>query len=184
LNPHSPYSASKASADMIVKAYYDTFQMPINITRCSNNYGPKQYPKKLIPLMINNALNRMPLPVYGDGMNIRDWLYVKDHCNAINIVLHQGKLGEIYNIGGNNERTNVQIVQLIIDYININMDYHIDSSVISFVEDRKGHDRRYAVDASKIQRELGWKSETLFDKGIEETIQWYIDNKGWLNGPI
>jgi dTDP-glucose 4,6-dehydratase len=142
LNPHSPYSASKAAADLLVKAYYDTYGLPVNITRCSNNYGPNQYPEKLIPLMISNALKKKLLPVYGDGMNIRDWLFVEDHCKAIDIVLHRAKSGEIFNIGGNNEKTNMQIVSTIIDYLNKNVDSQINYDLIKFVEDRKGHDRR------------------------------------------
>lgn len=181
LDPHSPYSASKASADMIVKAYYDTYGMPINITRCSNNYGPYQFPEKLIPLVINNCLNKKLIPVYGDGLNVRDWLYVVDHCRAIDIVLQNGKAGEIYNIGGNNERTNIHIVRTIINYIHENVDSSVDDNLIRYIEDRKGHDRRYAIDSSKIKNDLSWKPKTAFEDGIKKTIQWYLDNKEWMD---
>ncbi|HHV75369.1 MAG TPA: dTDP-glucose 4,6-dehydratase [Thermoanaerobacterium sp.] len=180
LDPHSPYSSSKAAADLIVKAYYDTYKMPVNITRCSNNYGPYQFPEKLIPLMINNCLNKKPLPVYGDGMNIRDWLYVEDHCKAIDMVLHKGKIGEIYNIGGHNERTNIHIVKTIISYIHDNVDSTVDESLIKYVADRKGHDRRYGIDPTKIKEELGWYPETKFEDGIIKTIKWYLKNKEWM----
>ncbi len=180
LDPHSPYSSSKAAADLIVKAYYDTYKMPVNITRCSNNYGPYQFPEKLIPLMINNCLNKKPLPVYGDGMNIRDWLYVEDHCKAIDMVLHKGKRGEIYNIGGHNERTNIHIVKTIISYIHDNVDSSVDESLIKYVADRKGHDRRYGIDPTKIKEELGWYPETKFEDGIIKTIKWYLENKEWM----
>lgn len=180
LDPHSPYSSSKAAADLIVKAYYDTYKMPVNITRCSNNYGPYQFPEKLIPLMINNCLNKKSLPVYGDGLNVRDWLYVEDHCKAIDLVLHKGKIGEVYNIGGNNERTNIEIVKMIVSYIHDNVDSSVDESLIKYVEDRKGHDRRYAIDATKIKEELGWYPETKFEDGIKKTIEWYLKNREWL----
>jgi dTDP-glucose 4,6-dehydratase len=180
LDPHSPYSSSKAAADLIVKAYYDTYKMPVNITRCSNNYGPYQFPEKLIPLMINNCLNKKPLPVYGNGLNVRDWLYVEDHCKAIDLVLHKGRVGEVYNIGGNNERTNIEIVKLIISYIHDNVDPSVDESLITYVADRKGHDRRYAIDATKIKEELGWYPETKFEDGIKKTIEWYLENREWL----
>jgi len=180
LDPHSPYSSSKAAADLIVKAYFDTYKMPVNITRCSNNYGPYQFPEKLIPLMINNCLNKKPLPVYGDGMNIRDWLYVEDHCKSIDMVLHKGKIGEIYNIGGHNERTNIHIVKTIISYIHDNVDSSVDESLIRFVKDRKGHDRRYGIDPTKIKEELGWYPETSFEDGIIKTIKWYLKNKEWM----
>ena len=179
LDPHSPYSASKASADMIVKSYFDTFQMPINITRCSNNYGPYQFPEKLIPLMVYNALNKQNLPVFGDGMNIRDWLYVEDHCRAIDMVLHRGKLGEVYNIGGQNEKTNIQIVKSILGYLNKNVDSSITEELIKYVEDRKGHDRRYSIEATKIRVELGWAPLICFEEGIEKTLKWYIEHKEW-----
>lgn len=180
LDPHSPYSSSKTSADLMVKAYYDTYKMPVNITRCSNNYGPYQFPEKLIPLIINNCLNKKPLPVYGDGMNIRDWLYVDDHCKAIDMVLNNGRLGEVYNIGGHNERTNIHIVKTIINYISKNVDDAVTENLIKHVEDRKGHDRRYGIDPQKIKDELGWYPETAFEVGIEKTIKWYLDNKAWM----
>ncbi len=173
LAPNSPYSASKASADLMVRAYNKTFDLPVNITRCSNNYGPYQFPEKLIPLMISNALENKPLPVYGNGMNIRDWLHVYDHCSAIDLVLHKGKIGEIYNIGGNNEKTNIEIVKLILQNLNK------PESLIKFVKDRLGHDLRYAIDSTKIQNELGWKPKYTFETGITETIQWYLDNREW-----
>lgn len=174
LAPNSPYSASKASADLFVRAYHETFDMPVNITRCSNNYGPYQFPEKLIPLMISNALEDKPLPVYGDGKNIRDWLHVHDHCTAIDLVLHKGELGEVYNIGGNNEKQNIEIVKLILEELNK------PESLIKYVDDRLGHDRRYAIDSSKIQNELGWKPEYTFETGIKETINWYLDNQDWI----
>lgn len=174
LQPNSPYSASKASGDLITRAYYQTFEMPVNITRCSNNYGPYQFPEKLIPLMISNAIENKDLPVYGDGKNIRDWLHVYDHCTAIDLVLHDGKPGEVYNIGGNNEKENIEIVKLILDYLDK------DESLIKFVDDRLGHDRRYAIDSTKIQEELGWKPKYTFETGIKETIQWYLDNQDWI----
>ncbi|MCZ3364288.1 MULTISPECIES: dTDP-glucose 4,6-dehydratase [Methanobacterium] len=173
LAPNSPYSASKASADLMVRAYNKTFDLPVNITRCSNNYGPYQFPEKLIPLMISNALENKPLPVYGDGLNVRDWLHVYDHCSAIDLVIHRGKIGEIYNIGGNNEKKNIEIVKLILQNLNK------PESLINFVKDRLGHDRRYAIDSSKIQNELGWTPKYTFETGIAETIQWYLDNKEW-----
>ena len=181
LDPHSPYSASKASADLLVKAYHDTYKMPINITRCSNNYGPYQFPEKLIPLMITNALEHKELPVYGDGRQIRDWLYVEDHCRAIDMVLENGKIGEVYNIGGNNERENIFIVKKIIEILReITKDEGINESLIKHVKDRPGHDRRYAIDASKIKKELGWEPKTSFEEGIRKTIEWYLENKEWL----
>lgn len=181
LDPHSPYSASKAGGDLIVKAYADTYGMPVNITRCSNNYGPYQFPEKLIPLMINNALTKKSLPVYGDGKNIRDWLYVEDHCSAIDMVLHNGRSGEVYNVGGHNERENIHIVKTIIGYLREHVDSTINESLIKYVEDRKGHDRRYGIDPEKIKRELGWYPVTTFEVGIEKTIKWYLDNKEWMN---
>jgi dTDP-glucose 4,6-dehydratase len=174
LDPRSPYSASKAAADLMVKAYYDTYKMPVNVTRCSNNYGPYQFPEKLIPLLINNCLEHKTLPIYGDGLNIRDWLYVEDHCKAIDTVISQGRTGEVYNIGGHNEKTNIEIVKTIIQYLNINHDEAITEALIKYVEDRKGHDRRYAIDPSKIKGELGWYPETPFETGIKKTIQWYL----------
>lgn len=175
LDPRSPYSASKAAADLMVKAYYDTYKMPVNVTRCSNNYGPYQFPEKLIPLLINNCLEHKTLPIYGDGLNIRDWLYVEDHCKAIDMVINQGTTGEVYNIGGHNEKTNIEIVKTIIQYLNVNYDKHITEALIKYVEDRKGHDRRYAIDPCKIKDELGWYPETSFEEGIKKTIHWYLD---------
>jgi dTDP-glucose 4,6-dehydratase len=180
LNPHSPYSASKAGADMLAKAYFDTFAMPISITRCSNNYGPFQFPEKLIPLIILNCMTAKPIPVYGDGMNIRDWIYVEDHCRGIDMVAANGREGEIYNIGGNNERTNIEIVKMIIEYIKNNYDNSVREDLIKYVKDRIGHDRRYGIDASKIRKELGWQPETLFEHGIKKTIDWYFENKEWI----
>lgn len=181
LDPHSPYSASKASADLIVKAYYDTFAMPALITRCSNNYGPYQFPEKLIPLMITRALAHESLPVYGDGKQIRDWLYVEDHCRAIDLVFESGRLGEVYNIGGNNEHENISIVQLIIRLLHeITNDESIHKGLIQYVEDRLGHDRRYGIDATKIQNELGWSPKVSFETGISNTIRWYLENQNWL----
>lgn len=173
LAPNSPYSASKAGGDMLVRAYHETFGLPVNITRCSNNYGPYQFPEKLIPLIISRALNDESLPVYGDGLNIRDWLYVEDHCRAIDLVIHQGKLGEVYNIGGNNERTNLHIVQTILEELGK------PESLITYVADRPGHDRRYGIDPAKIMNELGWKPKHNFETGIKETIQWYLNHKEW-----
>lgn len=181
LDPHSPYSSSKAGADLIVKAYFDTYNFPMNITRCSNNYGPYQFPEKLIPLLINNCLSKKPLPVYGDGLNIRDWLYVEDHCKAIDMVINKGRLGEVYNIGGHNERTNIHIVKTVIKYINENVDNSITEELIKFVEDRKGHDRRYGIDPTKIKEELGWEPETVYEQGIVKTIKWYLNNKEWMD---
>jgi dTDP-glucose 4,6-dehydratase len=181
LDPHSPYSASKASADLLVKAYFDTYGMPINITRCSNNYGPYQFPEKLIPLMIKNCVNRKKLPIYGDGLNIRDWLYVEDHCKAIDMVINNGRLGEVYNVGGHNERTNISIVKTIIKYINENIDNSVDEKLLKYVEDRKGHDKRYSIDSTKIRVELGWYPETSFEEGIIKTIEWYLINEDWVN---
>jgi dTDP-glucose 4,6-dehydratase len=178
LQPHSPYSASKASADLLVQAYYDTFEFPAVITRCSNNYGPYQFPEKLIPLIINNAVNDKPLPVYGDGMNIRDWLFVDDHCDAILTVLNKGRTGEVYNIGGNNEIKNIDIVKHILRYLDK------PESLIQYVKDRPGHDRRYAIDATKIKEELGWEPEFTFEEQIKYTIQWYLDNPDWLEHVI
>ncbi len=180
LDPHSPYSSSKASADFFVKAFGDTYNMPVNITRCSNNYGPFQFPEKLIPLMINNAKNKKQLPVYGDGMNIRDWLYVEDHCKAIDVVIEKGRIGEVYNVGGHNEKPNIYIVKKIIEILNRECDATIDEKLIKYVEDRLGHDRRYAIDPKKITDELGWAPETTFEVGIEKTIKWYLDNEQWL----
>ncbi|WP_374724065.1 dTDP-glucose 4,6-dehydratase [Calidifontibacillus erzurumensis] len=173
LSPNSPYSASKASADMLVRSYHKTYGLNTNITRCSNNYGPYQYPEKLIPLMIINAILRKPLPVYGNGKNIRDWLHVLDHCAAIDLVIHKGKPGEIYNIGGNNERTNLEIVELIVEKLGAPKD------LITFVPDRLGHDYRYAIDSRKIQTELGWEPSYSFEEGINDTISWYLEHEKW-----
>lgn len=173
LAPNSPYSASKAGGDLLVRAYHETFGLPVNITRCSNNYGPYQFPEKLIPLMISRALNDEALPIYGDGMNIRDWLYVEDHCSAIDLVIHKGENGEVYNIGGNNERTNLHIVQTILQELGK------PESLITYVQDRPGHDRRYGIDPTKITKELGWKPKHNFETGIQETIRWYLNNKEW-----
>ena len=175
LQPNSPYSASKAGGDLIARAYHETFGLPVNITRCSNNYGPYQFPEKLIPLMISNALEDKKLPVYGDGKNVRDWLHVHDHCSAIDLVLHEAKPGEVYNIGGNNEKQNIEIVKLILGELGK------DESLIEFVTDRLGHDRRYAIDSTKIQEELSWSPEYTFEVGIRKTIQWYLDNQDWMS---
>lgn len=169
----SPYSASKASADLLVEAYNRTFGLPVTISRCSNNYGPYQFPEKLIPLMISKALADEKLPVYGKGENIRDWLYVEDHCRAIDLILHEGKDGEVYNIGGHNERSNLEVVKTILNELDK------PESLITFVEDRAGHDLRYAIDPTKISDELGWEPTILFDEGIKKTIDWYLDNKEW-----
>lgn len=181
INPHSPYSSSKASADHFVKAFHDTYGMPVNITRCSNNYGQYQFPEKLIPLMINNAKNHRPLPVYGDGMQIRDWLFVEDHCKAIDMVATGGKIGEVYNVGGHNERPNIFIVKTIIAQLSERLhDPEINESLIKHVEDRLGHDRRYGIDPSKIKADLGWYPETTFEVGIVKTIDWYLENQTWM----
>jgi dTDP-glucose 4,6-dehydratase len=173
LAPNSPYSASKAGSDLLVRAYYETFGLPVNITRCSNNYGPYQFPEKLIPLMIVNALSNKPLPIYGDGLNIRDWLYVEDHCSAIDLVLHNGVNGEVYNVGGSNERTNIQIVETILEHLGK------PKSLMTYVQDRLGHDRRYGIDASKITEQLGWSPQYPFESGIKKTIDWYLANRAW-----
>ena len=202
LCPHSPYSASKTSADLIVMAYRDTYKMPVTISRCSNNYGPYHFPEKLIPLIIKNILEGKRLPVYGDGTNVRDWLYVEDHCKAIDMIVRNGKDGEIYNVGGHNEKQNIEIVKLTIATIHqimteqpeyrsilkkkemtpdgqISIDW-INDSLITFVKDRLGHDQRYAIDPTKITRELGWTPETKFEDGIVKTIRWYLDNQKWV----
>lgn len=180
LDPHSPYSSSKASADLFVKAYADTYKFPMNITRCSNNYGPYQFPEKLIPLMINNILDHKHLPIYGDGMQVRDWLYVEDHCKAIDMVIRDGKPGEVYNVGGHNERPNITIVKTIIEYIKENVDSEVGEHLIKYVTDRKGHDRRYGIAPDKIKADLGWYPETTFEVGIKKTIRWYLDNQEWM----
>jgi dTDP-glucose 4,6-dehydratase len=202
IDPRSPYSASKASADLFVKAYSETYKMPVSITRCSNNYGPYHFPEKLIPLIIKNILEGKNLPVYGQGTNIRDWLYVEDHCKAIDAVLHKGREGDIYNVGGHNEMTNIDIVKLTISTIRkimeeepayrsilkkkeyddlgqIKIDW-INDNLITFVQDRLGHDLRYAIDPTKISNELGWKPDTNFRKGIVKTIYWFLDNQEWV----
>ncbi len=173
IHTSSPYSASKASADLLVLAYYRTFGLPVSISRCSNNYGPYHFPEKLIPLMIANCLNDKPLPVYGEGLNVRDWLYVEDHCRAIDLIIHKGRVGEVYNVGGHNEMKNIDIVKLICDYLKK------PYSLITYVTDRKGHDLRYAIDPTKIHNELGWLPETKFADGIKKTIDWYLDNRTW-----
>ena len=173
LHTSSPYSASKASADLLVLAYHRTFKIPVTISRCSNNYGPYHFPEKLIPLMIANCLNDTPRPVYGKGENVRDWLYVEDHCRAIDMIIHNGRVGEVYNIGGHNERTNLQVVETIIDALGKSRD------LIQYVTDRPGHDMRYAIDPTKIHDELGWEPTTKFDDGIKKTIDWYLNNKPW-----
>lgn len=202
LDPRSPYSASKTSADLIVKAYADTYKMPVSITRCSNNYGPYHFPEKLIPLIIKNILEGKQLPVYGDGSNVRDWLYVDDHCKAIHDVIEQGIPGEVYNVGGHNERTNLEIVKTIIHTIHQILDNEpqyramlkkqelladgsidiswINDQLITFVKDRLGHDQRYAIDPTKITNELGWTPQTMFDEGIVKTVRWYLDNQAWV----
>ena len=174
IQPNSPYSASKASADLLVRAYYETYKLPVLNTRCSNNYGPYQYPEKLIPFFISQLLKGEKVPVYGDGLNVRDWLYVYDHCKAIDVVLHKGRVGEVYNIGGHNEKTNMEITHLILDAMGK------DESSIKFVEDRLGHDRRYAIANDKIQSELGWEPSVTFEEGIKLTIDWYLNNQDWI----
>lgn len=178
LLPNNPYSASKASADLVVRSYHNTFGMPVNITRCSNNYGPYQFPEKLIPLMINNCLKEKDLPVYGDGMQIRDWLHVKDHCSAIETVLRTGVDGEVYNIGGNNEKANIEIVKLIINTLGKS------ENLIKYVKDRPGHDRRYAIDNTKITTQLGWEPAYTFEQGMKETIDWYVNNAAWIESIV
>lgn len=173
LHASSPYSASKASADLLVLAYHRTYSLPVTISRCSNNYGPYHFPEKLIPLMIINALDEKPLPVYGTGENVRDWLYVEDHCKAIDLIIHKGREGKVYNVGGHNERKNIDIVRLICKALGKS------ESLITYVADRKGHDMRYAIDPTKIHNELGWLPETKFEDGIQKTIQWYLNNKSW-----
>ena len=178
LHTSSPYSSSKASADLFVMAYFRTFGLPVTISRCSNNYGPYQFPEKLIPLMISRALDNEPLPVYGKGENVRDWLHVEDHCRAIDLIIHKGEVGEIYNVGGHNERTNLEVVRTILKALDK------PESLIEYVTDRPGHDLRYAIDPAKIERELGWKPVYTFDTGIRQTIQWYLENKEWWGNII
>ena len=186
IDPHSPYSASKASSDMLVKAYIDTYKFPANITNCSNNYGPYQFPEKLIPLIINNALQGKKLPVYGDGKNVRDWLYVDDHAKAIDMVQESGRLGERYNIGGHNEKQNIEIINIILETL-LEMlpdsdprKANVSKDLITYVTDRKGHDRRYAIAPDKIKAEIGWYPETMFAEGIKKTIKWYFENEDWM----
>ena len=181
--PNSPYSASKAASDHLVRAYYKTYNLPVLTTNCSNNYGPFQFPEKLIPLVLHNALNGKDIPLYGDGMQIRDWLFVIDHCNAINAVLKEGKIGEIYNVGGLNEKTNIEIVNLlceILDDILPKSNLTSYKSQITYVKDRAGHDKRYAINASKIERDLNWHPTETFETGIKKTVQWYLDNQSWV----
>ena len=173
IHTSSPYSSSKAGADLLVQSYYRTYGLPVSISRCSNNYGPYHFPEKLIPLMIVNALADKPLPVYGEGLNVRDWLYVEDHCKAIDLIIHKGRVGEVYNVGGHNEKQNIEIVKIICKELGK------PESLITHVGDRKGHDMRYAIDPTKIHNELGWLPETKFEDGIKKTIQWYINNRGW-----
>ncbi|MBD5444445.1 MAG: dTDP-glucose 4,6-dehydratase [Lachnospiraceae bacterium] len=184
--PHSPYSASKAASDMLVKSYMDTYKFPANITNCSNNYGPYQFPEKFIPLIINNALNGKKLPVYGDGKNVRDWLYVRDHAKAIDMVQEKGRLFETYNVGGHNEKQNIEILHIILDTLKEALSdddprkAHINDDLITYVEDRKGHDRRYAIAPDKIRAEIGWEPETMFKDGIKRTIEWYFEHEDWM----
>lgn len=185
-DPHSPYSASKASSDMLVKAYMDTYKFPANITNCSNNYGPFQFPEKLIPLIINNALQGKKLPVYGDGLNVRDWLYVEDHAKAIDMVQEKGRLFETYNVGGHNEKRNIEIINIIIETLQEMLPENdprkalVTKDLITYVEDRKGHDRRYAIAPDKIKDETGWEPETMFKEGIRLTIKWFFENEDWM----
>ena len=173
IHTSSPYSSSKAGADLLVLAYYRTFGLPVTISRCSNNYGPYHFPEKLIPLMISRALANQSLPVYGNGLNVRDWLYVEDHCRAIDLIIHNGKIGEVYNVGGHNEKANIDIVKTILKVLGKSED------LVKFVADRKGHDMRYAIDPTKIYNELGWLPETKFEDGIKKTIDWYLNNEKW-----
>ncbi len=181
LSPNSPYAASKASSDLLVRSYIETHKIRAMVTRCSNNYGPYQFPEKLIPLVILNAINKKPIPVYGDGMNVRDWIYVVDHCKAIDSILHHGESGDIYNIGARNERTNIDVIKLLLGKIAGQLDLNEDElhGLISFVKDRKGHDRRYAIDPTKIEQKIEWKPEVSFDEGVTKTIRWYISHKQW-----
>ena len=185
-DPHSPYSASKASSDMLVKSYIDTYKFPANITNCSNNYGPYQFPEKLIPLVINNALHGEKLPVYGDGKNVRDWLYVNDHAKAIDMVQEKGRLYETYNVGGHNEKQNIEIIHIILDTLrellpdSDERKQNVKNELITFVTDRKGHDRRYAIAPDKIKAEVGWYPETKFEDGIKLTVKWYLENEEWM----
>ena len=175
IHTSSPYSSSKAGADLLVLAYHRTYDLPVTISRCSNNYGPYHFPEKLIPLMIANALADKPLPVYGEGLNVRDWLYVEDHCKAIDLIIHNGRVGEVYNVGGHNEKRNIDIVKIICKELNK------PESLITYVTDRKGHDMRYAIDSTKLKKELGWEPSLQFEEGIEKTVRWYLDNQTWMN---
>lgn len=180
LDPHNPYSASKASADLLVKAYWDTYRLPVNITRCCDNYGPHQFPEKLIPLMLYNACGHRELPIYGDGLQVRDWLYVADHCRALERVLERGCPGEVYNIGGCQERTNLSVVRAVIAYVHAHVDSGVDEGLIRHVADRMGHDRRYAINPNKIAQELGWHAQTAFEDGLPRTLAWYLENWPWM----
>jgi len=185
LNPRSPYSASKAGADLLVSSYVETYNFPAMISRCSNNYGPYQFPEKLIPLTIKNIMESKKIPIYGNGENVRDWIYVVDHCKAIDLVLEKGKIGEVYNIGGNSERRNIEVVKTVIDILKELKDFNeIDYSLIEYIKDRKGHDKRYAIDSTKIKNDLGWLPEMDFENGIRETINWYLNNEDWLNSVV
>ena len=183
LCPHSPYSASKTSADLFVMAYHDTYKMPVTITRCSNNYGPYHFPEKLIPLIIKNILEGKHLPVYGDGSNVRDWLYVEDHARAIDLIFHKGKVAETYNIGGFNEWKNIDLIKVVIKTVDrlLGRQEGEDMDLITFVTDRAGHDMRYAIDSTKLQKELGWEPSLQFEEGIEKTVRWYLDNQAWMD---
>ncbi|MDD4362678.1 MAG: dTDP-glucose 4,6-dehydratase, partial [Atribacterota bacterium] len=182
-DPHSPYSASKAASDHFVRAYHDTYGLPVVISNCSNNYGPYQFPEKLIPLFIHNIRNNKPLPVYGKGENVRDWLYVEDHARAIDLIFHQGKVGDTYNIGGFNEWSNIDLIKVFIKVVDKHLERPVGNSdnLITYVTDRAGHDLRYAIDATKIKNELGWEPSLQFEEGIEKTVKWYLDNESWLN---
>ena len=186
IHTSSPYSSSKAGADLLVLAYHRTYGLPVTISRCSNNYGPYHFPEKLIPLMIANALNDKPLPVYGEGLNVRDWLYVEDHCKAIDLIIHKGRVGEVYNVGGHNEKQNIEIIHIIIETLQEMLPdsdprkAHINNDLITYVEDRKGHDRRYAIAPDKIKKEVGWEPETMFKDGIKKTIAWFFEHEDWM----
>ena len=182
-NPHSPYSASKASSDHFVRAFHDTYGMPTIVTNCSNNYGPYQFPEKLIPLFINNIRHRKPLPVYGKGENVRDWLYVEDHARAIDLIFHEGKIAETYNIGGFNEWKNIDLIKVVIKTVDrlLGRKEGEDLDLINYVTDRAGHDKRYAIDSTKLQKELGWEPSLQFEEGIEKTVRWYLDHQAWMD---
>lgn len=183
IDPHNPYSISKASADLLVRSYFEMYGLPVNITRCCNNFGPRQHHEKLIPLTIHNAISGKPVPIYGDGLNVRDWIFVEDHCTAIDAVLQSGRAGEIYNVSAQNERKNIDVVVKILHYLKNNYDYSISANLINFVEDRRSHDRRYAIKPDKIMDELNWRAITSFEDGLEKTIEWYLNHKpGWNRG--